>query len=311
MLLGVLVSLYSVAGSFSALAGVVALIAVALLWPALWHSSLRFRLANTGWRGLRFVFEGHRAGAYRAMLPIFGIALVFVVISLWLPGLQPEAPATTSNPPAAAREEPSGALLFALGAIWLLALLGAPWVLWLMRRYQHTSYAFAGERTRFLVTLQSWYLLFLLGAGVALLSALGLMVVSAMLASLTRVFGMVAVLAGLLLGFIAFQALLLPWFVVRMQNLVWSGTRSARLAFESTLSFQRFAGLCVKNWLLILVTLGLYFPFAAVAAARMRLEAVSVLSDVDPALLVATGRPDQESAAGDAAGDLLGIDIGL
>ena len=41
------------AGRFSPVAGAVAFCIIAALWPALWHSSLRFRLANTGWRGLR------------------------------------------------------------------------------------------------------------------------------------------------------------------------------------------------------------------------------------------------------------------
>ena len=46
-----------------ALPTAVAGIALAALWPALWQSSLRFRLANTSWRGLRFRFTGDLADA--------------------------------------------------------------------------------------------------------------------------------------------------------------------------------------------------------------------------------------------------------
>ena len=58
VLVGLMFGLYSVAGSFSPMAGLVALLIVAALWPALFKSAMQFRLANTSWRGLRFAFEG-------------------------------------------------------------------------------------------------------------------------------------------------------------------------------------------------------------------------------------------------------------
>jgi len=45
--------LYAVADMASKLTGLLALLIVAAIWPALLRSSLRFRLANTSWRGLR------------------------------------------------------------------------------------------------------------------------------------------------------------------------------------------------------------------------------------------------------------------
>ena len=78
LLVGLLFVAYSVAGHFSVLAGVVALIVVAAIAPALLRSSMRFRLANTSWRGMRFVFSGSLDGAYRAMVPVFVPALVTV-----------------------------------------------------------------------------------------------------------------------------------------------------------------------------------------------------------------------------------------
>ena len=53
LLVGVLLALYSVAGHFDAVAGLIAFVAVMLIWPALLKSSMQFRLANTSWRGLR------------------------------------------------------------------------------------------------------------------------------------------------------------------------------------------------------------------------------------------------------------------
>ena len=69
--------------------------ALALVWPALWRAGLRYRLANTRWRGLRFAFVGDVKGAYRAMLPwtlppwtlpplLFGVsALVLLMLEWW------------------------------------------------------------------------------------------------------------------------------------------------------------------------------------------------------------------------------------
>jgi uncharacterized membrane protein YjgN (DUF898 family) len=67
----------------------------------------------------------------------------------------------------------------------------------------------------------------------------------------------------------------------------------------------------VKNWVLIIITLGLYWPFAAIALARVRLESVSIKSRANPDLLVSRVRPREGDAAGDAAGDFFGLDVGL
>jgi uncharacterized membrane protein YjgN (DUF898 family) len=69
--------------------------------------------------------------------------------------------------------------------------------------------------------------------------------------------------------------------------------------------------LSVKNGLLIAVTLGLYWPFARVAVARLRLEAVHIRSIADLQALLAVAPDQAETAAGDAAGDFFGLDVGL
>lgn len=75
--------------------------------------------------------------------------------------------------------------------------------------------------------------------------------------------------------------------------------------------FKPLLWLTLKNWLLMLVTLGLYWPFAAVAMARLRLQAMSIQSDIDMNTLVGQHGSGSNEAAGDAAGDMLGFDLGL
>jgi uncharacterized membrane protein YjgN (DUF898 family) len=83
------------------------------------------------------------------------------------------------------------------------------------------------------------------------------------------------------------------------------------MRFVSSLEFKSLLLLTVKNWLLMVVTLGLYYPFAAVAIARLRVEAVAVKTRIDPDTLFSNLESSQGDVAGDAAGDMFGLDIGI
>ena len=300
LLTGALVTLYSVAGQFSALAGTVALAFVAALWPALFKSSMQFRLANTSWRGLRFRFVGGLPGAYRAMLPLFLPALV--VVGLLVFEADPAAP--------------SPRYAIASGAVLVAALVAAPWLWWNLKSYQHNHYALAQMQTELRSNVGAFYAVFLETAGVLLLGAL-------LLGGVTAAFGspwsggrrggamIVAAMLSVLAFFVLLQVVVRPYFVSRMQNLLWSRTGNSSLRFRGQLQFRPLTGLTLKNWLLMMLTFGLYGPFAAVAMARMRLQAVSVTTRVPPDALLDQMRAHEGEAAGDAAGDLLGLDIGL
>jgi uncharacterized membrane protein YjgN (DUF898 family) len=116
---------------------------------------------------------------------------------------------------------------------------------------------------------------------------------------------------GMALAYLLYFAVVMPYAAARMQNLVWNSTRSEALAFRSTLTFRALFLLTLKNWLLTLLTLGLYRPFAAVATARLRLQAVSIGCDDDPLDWVAAAQAGHEDATGELAGDFFGIDMGL
>jgi uncharacterized membrane protein YjgN (DUF898 family) len=207
----------------------------------------------------------------------------------------------------------------------LLLMLALPAMFWSMRRYQHGGYALGTERTQFDVRVGAFYGVALRSVGLVLLAALvagllaalgggtlpGLLGAGSDLAADRRA-RIAAVIAALLVAMvIVAQALVWPYVTARMQNLVWNGTRSQHLRFRSELRARPLLWLTLKNWLLIVVTLGLYFPFARVATARLRLHAVVVVSTIAPAVLVAGAGAADETAAGDAAGDMLGLDIGL
>jgi uncharacterized membrane protein YjgN (DUF898 family) len=315
LLVGAMVLLYSVAGQISPTAGLIAFVIVAAVWPALFRASQQFRMANTSWRGLRFRFNGDQAGAYRAVLPLF------------IPGALTLAAVLFSGDPSEGMRPRGARVAGGLVAFTaLLSMLLFPWFFWLLKKYQHDHYAFGQVQTELRIGVGSFYGLALKTAGVALLAALAAGAAAAILGgagSLALLFGggggqgrgaAAVAIAVVVMVFVAYLAVILvvqPYIVSRLQNLVWGRTHSRLIRFESALRFWPLLRLTLKNWGLIILTLGLYGPFAKVAMARMRLQAVTVHMLLSPDELVSTLRERADDATGDAAGDLFGIDIGL
>jgi uncharacterized membrane protein YjgN (DUF898 family) len=319
LLVGAMAVVYWVAGRFSTGAGLAAFLILALLWPALLKSSMQFRLANTSWRGLRFRFSGTVSGAYAVVLPVF-------VPSAILLGLGSKM---------ALEQGQTLPAWFGWSAVAMIPglLLIAPWVWWRLKKYQHDHLAYAGQETRFKASVGSFFGVFLKTAGVtaacwAMVTVLSSIVVISVMASSSAMGLIGALLLGLsqntglmwlvllaspllALGGSALYGVWAPYFTARMQNLVWSQTGNYTVRFESALTFRRTLRLTLKNWLLIGLTLGLYWPFAAVTMARLKLEAMSVQTRVDPQALIDRARAHDGEAAGDAAGDVFGVDVGL
>ncbi|TXT40622.1 MAG: hypothetical protein FD135_1048, partial [Comamonadaceae bacterium] len=124
LLVLVFFGLYSVAGNISPTAGFIALLAVVGLWPALFKSSLQFRLGNTSWRSLRFGFDGSLGGAYAAMLPLFIPALILV-------GAQTLG-VDVKHPPQW--------YVTVSAVVGLSVIVVSPWLFWNLKQYQHNHY---------------------------------------------------------------------------------------------------------------------------------------------------------------------------
>jgi uncharacterized membrane protein YjgN (DUF898 family) len=292
-------------------------IVLMVLWPALWRASLQFRLRNTSWRGVRMAFEGDLKSAYLAMLPFFLPGLTFV---LSFPFLEPEADVVSDT---------EKIFLTISGVVTLAFFLLMPWLWTRLKRYQHGGYAFAQERTTLHLGAGSFYLLFLKAIGltllVLLLSMAGLAAVLALTVGLDAVkfalsgsgegAGLNAII--LMISFIAafvylvIPLVLVPYMAARTQNLLWTNTRSEQLAFQSQLRFRSLFKVTLLNWFLIVITLGLYWPFAKVRAARVKLEAMAVEVEGDVDLWLARAQRQDKGVLGDAAGDFFGMDMGL
>ncbi len=307
-LVGLLFALYSVAGNFSPVAGLVAFVIVTAIWPALLKSSMQFRLANTSWRGMRFRFSGSMGGAYRSVIPMFVPSLIILVAIVFV--VDPQKPPVW--------------YLKVVGVVTLLGLALVPWLMYNLKRYQHDNYGLATLRTSFRASVNSFYEVFGKLFGVTILPT----ILSLTIAGAAVAVGFAARKSGALtpsnmkffiglgialfvVSFMATFVVIKPWFTTRLQNLIWSGTHNHALRFFSDLRFKSMLWLTVKNWLLIVLTLGLYWPFAAIAMARMRLHAVRLELQQSPDELLNLAHSAEGEAAGDAAGDLFGLDIGF
>lgn len=208
----------------------------------------------------------------------------------------------------------SGYLLVFVGmAVMLLTL---PWVLARIKRYQHDHYAWAGEQTRFSAGVGAFYLwaLKLAGMGVAVVAGLGALTFAAghsMDAEAHKLWFVLVPFVVTMGLYLLAWLLIYPWGVTRLQNLVWNATASDQLRFESRLTLGPMMRLHLVNSVLTLLTLSLYRPFAAIAMARLRLESVALHAASDPAEWAAGVDASGADAAGEAAGDFFGFDIGL
>lgn len=102
----------------------------------------------------------------------------------------------------------------------------------------------------------------------------------------------------------------LPLFLTMIQNLIWNHTRLQQHQFQSQLTWGRTTFIMLTNLLGIVVTLGLFSPFAHVRWLKYRLEATSMLvhGSLDE-FVAATGQ--QVSATGEGMADLLDFDLSM
>jgi uncharacterized membrane protein YjgN (DUF898 family) len=272
---GLLVA-YNVIGTFNVVLGLIALVALLAAVPWLVQRSLRFKLYNSSYRGLRFRFTGSLGGAYRTILlwPIVGYLTAGILM------------------PFAHRE---------------------------IKHYQHTNSRFGDTTFSFTADAGQFYIIYLKLLGMLLLALLGFVVLAAgLFVTLGQGLGgsdpeepgkWIGVLVAVVLAFYLLLFLLFaPWFSARIQNLVWSHTALGPHGFMSNVRARDLLAIYVTNFIGIVLTLGLFKPFADVRLARYRLSrmALAARSDLNE-FLAAQGQA--VSAMGEETADVFDVDI--
>jgi uncharacterized membrane protein YjgN (DUF898 family) len=312
LIVGVFFMMYSVAVDFSAVAGAIAILAFLALAPMLFRASMRFRLANTSWRGMRMRFVAKDLKeAYWCITPALALLLLPGVI---LAFLGPDEPESKSAPTVTWMD----ALPFGLYALFVA--IAIPYFFWRLKRYQHNHYAWGPLKTEYRSEVSATYKVFGMTALLVVAIAVVFGVVMLLLvpglkgsfqnpAGFWTIFGLIIPL--LVLFFIVINILPRAYFTAQMQNLIWSRTGNRYLRFKSELVDYKFIGLQFKNYFLIMITFGLYWPFAVVNTTRMKLEAISLKTRLSLDKLTDAARARENDAAGDMAADIFDFDVGM
>src|SRR5690606_8002024 len=200
------------------------LLAYLLALPWIVHRALRFRHANTSWRGIRFGFLGTAGQAYRAlMLPVLAWILVVglaIGYALWR------------------ESEPMLAASLLLGVVGSYALL--PLLHYRLKRYHHGNSCLGMLPASFSARARQYYGVYLSSVALAILVVVGFAVF--LVVAVTAIGGIgntievaataprgAPAVAGLgILGGTSFWLawiMIRPYFLARMQNLAWNRTR--------------------------------------------------------------------------------------
>lgn len=242
--------------------------------PWIIMKSRRFQMRMTSYRGIRFGFDGDYPGALRAFV---GWAALGVLT---------------------------------LGILW-------PRSIWEQARYVLSNSRYGTERARFVASRKVFYRFCFITLGLgALLYTGAFAAVGALVAAsgveTERPSEESAIGVGLGVGavFVLVSLVLSAYFRKSYVNASFGGLELGPHRVESTLETWPLVGIYLANLVLIILTLGLYAPWATVRQMRYQRENVHVVArgDLDQ---FAAAASDGTDAIGEEVGDFFDIDFGL
>lgn len=253
------------AGEISVGIPIVVLLIAAAVMPYLLVRSLRFRMANSSYRGLRFAFRGGDAEGYK-------VFLLWPVLA-W----------------------------FAFGLL-------TPFSHQRLKRFQHGNARFGTAPFSFDASVSTFFRVYLSISLISILLVGGGAALGALLGTATGKPALILVTA--VAGAALSVALLMPLYRARLQNVVWNGTALAPHRFRSEVRTRRLFFITLTNVIFVVLTLGLFLPFARVRTTRYCVESMTLLT-AGPLDHYIAAEIDQVDALGDAAADWYDIDIAL
>lgn len=255
----------------------------AVAYPWLVRQSMRFQARSTVHRGLRFRFTGSLGDAYVS----YGVANIAAVVS---------------------------------GSLAL------PWAWFMQRRYQADGLAYGTARGHFRGSLGPFYLIGLAGAG---LTVLGIGLLAGLAIGAAAIAGVLgdlnleqldtdlltsAVVVAFVLGYLALAVLYgIAWQYVRaatMHYVLNNFELGGVVRTQATFSPWRLVWINLTNTLARIFSLGLLTPWTVIRTNRYLLGHVQVRAIVSLDDFSAAQTED-ESAVGEAATELLDINIGF
>ena len=268
---------YSVASNLNPIAGLAVFAVLMAVMPWLLVRSYRFKLHNASYRGLRFSFHGSTGDAY----------VYFLLLPL--------------------------ASYVSLGFLWPLAHQQ-------ITRFIRNNSRYGNGRFAFQSGAGAFYVPYLIVFGVSILlilAAIGLGAWwvadlpqapagdAARQAEILRI-----VLVAVMAVYIGLLLFAVPYLGARLQNVIWNNTSLGPVGFVSTLRARDLFGILISNLLLIILTLGLFKPFADLRLVRYRMQHLSLLADADLDAFIAE-REQEVAATGEEMADLFDLDISI
>lgn len=113
---------------------------------------------------------------------------------------------------------------------------------------------------------------------------------------------------AIVLSYLAILLCAYPFFQARMGNLIWNSVSMGGARFESSLTVRSLASIWVSNAFLTFITLGLYWPWAAIRMARYRAESLAISTQSGLDNFTADAAADV-SAVGEEIADAYDFDI--
>ena len=277
-LIGLLLfGLYSAMGYVGTWMTVVILVILAVLLPWLLGRSLRFRMHDSSYRGLRFKFHGTTRQAYWMFLamPLFMVLSLFTLGPLWHHRLK--------------RYQFSNAA------------------------FGRTRFATSAEVGEFYVA----HILAAMLMGALLMVLIFAIAITAVVAGVGREPGaapgadmppwlLPAIFGGYVLAFVGGQAIT----TARIQNAVWNRARVGSLGFMCELSIPRLFWIQLSNLVATVLTLGFFRPFAQVRVAQYMAGCMMLVRAV-PFSAFAAAAADDVAATGEETAELFDFDIGF
>jgi uncharacterized membrane protein YjgN (DUF898 family) len=300
----VLVIAYKISLDISPLAAIGVALVLAAIMPWLLARAFRFKLANSSYRGIRFRFKGTVGEAYRNLI-LLPVILVITGLFTW------SIFTSFSH-----RQEKYMMLL--LAALAPLAVMAAcvPFAHYLLKRYQHNNAYFGRAPFFFHARTREFFKIYGKAVGFFFLGSISAGIFAFLTGKLFEMLmsTMFGWLFGLLYGVLYAYASYLfvrPYLESRIQNLVWNHTELGDHCFQSTVSARQLLWIHASNLVLIMLTLGLYKPFAAIRVAKCRIEGMVLLPSSSLEEFSFDRSVDRAGAIGQEAGDLFDIDIAL
>ena len=274
-----------------------------LLFPWVVVRSLRFRARNTRYRNLAFSFTGTTWGAIKAYFWIF-VALMPLIAASGM--MYPELRALEGNPDLARSPGFTNSMLILGGAGGLSLLLFL--VLWpayqcYVRAFLHRHIRYGNVQGEFDAPVSAFYgaVFNTFGVGLLTLVLVGAIVIVARIVDLPWIMLLV------------YPVMFLPQaaYSVNLTNVTYAHARIGDNNFASDLQIAPMAWILFSNLLLLVVTLGLAWPWIKVRLARYRLEHTSLF--MKPGLVDSVlGEVQKDpSAFGEEAAEFLDFDISL